>query len=78
MFIDGHLAAGIVDVIACVGWGIQTLGNAFYYRQVLLQPRGSLQRPDVALTDLVPPKGGRPHVCEGTCHGHEKFDARAG
>ena len=33
-FIDGHIVAGIFDTIATVGWGLETLGNLFYYRQV--------------------------------------------
>jgi SCAMP family protein len=29
------LVAGVLGVIATVGWAVQGLGNAFYYRQVI-------------------------------------------
>jgi SCAMP family len=29
------LVAGILGIIATVGWAVQGLGNAFYYRQVI-------------------------------------------
>jgi hypothetical protein len=34
MFSQGHWAAGILGTIATVGWSLQGVGNAFYYRQV--------------------------------------------
>lgn len=34
MYAQGHWAAGILGTIATVGWTVQGLGNAFYYRQV--------------------------------------------
>jgi hypothetical protein len=40
MYAQGHWAAGILGTIATVGWTVQGLGNAFYYRQV----RGSVRR----------------------------------
>ncbi|KAH0827165.1 scamp family-domain-containing protein [Lanmaoa asiatica] len=33
MFSRGHWAAGILGAIATLGWSVQGLGNAFYYRQ---------------------------------------------
>ena len=33
-FSHGAIVAGILGVIATVGWAVQGLGNAFYYRQV--------------------------------------------
>jgi hypothetical protein len=33
-FSHGALVAGVLGIIATVGWAIQGLGNAFYYRQV--------------------------------------------
>ena len=37
-FSGGHLAAGILCIVATVGWTLQGLGHAFYYRQVRLAP----------------------------------------
>ncbi|KAJ3550719.1 hypothetical protein NM688_g5011 [Phlebia brevispora] len=34
MFIDGHLAAGIVTAISAAAWAVEGLGNALYYRQI--------------------------------------------
>ncbi|KIJ16933.1 hypothetical protein PAXINDRAFT_162530 [Paxillus involutus ATCC 200175] len=34
MYVRGHWAAGIIGTIATVGWTVQGLGNAFYYRQI--------------------------------------------
>jgi hypothetical protein len=34
MYAQGHWAAGILGTIATVGWTVQGLGNAFYYRQI--------------------------------------------
>ncbi|KAN0140740.1 SCAMP family domain containing protein [Lactarius tabidus] len=33
-FSHGSIVAGILGVIATVGWAVQGLGNAFYYRQI--------------------------------------------
>jgi secretory carrier-associated membrane protein len=33
-FKHGHIVAGVFCVIACVGWIVQTVGNAFYYHKV--------------------------------------------
>ncbi|KAF8503448.1 scamp family-domain-containing protein [Russula emetica] len=33
-FSHGALVAGVLGIIATVGWAIQGLGNAFYYRQI--------------------------------------------
>lgn len=33
-YAQGHIAAGILGTIATVGWVLQGLGLAFYYRQV--------------------------------------------
>jgi hypothetical protein len=33
-FSHGALVAGVLGIIATVGWAVQGLGNAFYYRQV--------------------------------------------
>jgi len=35
-FSHGALVAGILGIIATVGWAVQGLGNAFYYRQVII------------------------------------------
>src|SRR5882757_4236096 len=34
-FSHGALVAGVLGIIATVGWAVQGLGNAFYYRQVI-------------------------------------------
>jgi len=34
MFVRHYWAAAILGLVATVGWTIQGLGNAFYYRQV--------------------------------------------
>jgi hypothetical protein len=34
MLTQGHIAAGVVGIVASVGWIIQGLGNAFYYRRI--------------------------------------------
>jgi hypothetical protein len=34
-FSHGALVAGVLGVVATVGWAVQGLGNAFYYRQVI-------------------------------------------
>ncbi|KAI0054137.1 scamp-domain-containing protein [Auriscalpium vulgare] len=34
MYARGSLAAGILCTLATVGWGLQGLGNAFYYKQI--------------------------------------------
>ncbi len=34
MFIGGHIAAGIVCAVSAAAWAVETLGIAFYYRQV--------------------------------------------
>ncbi|KAH7889349.1 scamp family-domain-containing protein [Phlebopus sp. FC_14] len=34
MYSRGHWAAGILGTFATVGWSVQGLGNAFYYRQI--------------------------------------------
>lgn len=34
MFVAHHWAAAILSLVATVGWVIQGVGNAFYYRQV--------------------------------------------
>ena len=33
-FSHGALVAGVLGIVATVGWAVQGLGNAFYYRQV--------------------------------------------
>jgi hypothetical protein len=33
-FSHGALVAGVLGIIATIGWAVQGLGNAFYYRQV--------------------------------------------
>lgn len=35
MYIDGHLAAGILGTFATVGWVLQGVGNGFYFFQVI-------------------------------------------
>jgi hypothetical protein len=40
-FSHGALVAGVLGIIATVGWAIQGLGNAFYYRQVNLSVTSS-------------------------------------
>lgn len=34
MFAGHHWVAAILGLVATVGWTLQGLGNAFYYRQV--------------------------------------------
>ena len=34
MLARGHIVAGVLCIVATVGWITQGLGNAFYYRQV--------------------------------------------
>jgi secretory carrier-associated membrane protein len=35
-FKHGHIVAGILSVIACTGWILQTVGNGIYYQKVRL------------------------------------------
>lgn len=44
MFSSGHWAAGILGTIATIGWTLQGLGNAFYYRQVCPIPQHTVYR----------------------------------
>ena len=37
MFSRGHLAAAILGTFASVGWTLQGVGNAFFYRMVRLE-----------------------------------------
>ncbi|KAI5123324.1 hypothetical protein M0805_001749 [Coniferiporia weirii] len=34
MYVNGHIAAGVLGTIATIGWVVQGLGNAFYYQQI--------------------------------------------
>ena len=43
-FSHGALVAGILGIIATVGWAVQGLGNAFYYRQVIFSFSAKLLR----------------------------------
>lgn len=67
MFNNGHLAAGILGVIATVGWVIQGLGNAFYYQQVgkITFARGL--EADAEVLDMGPPYGCRSLCGKGKC-----------
>jgi len=39
MYASGHWAAGILGTVATVGWSLQGLGLAYYYRQVCFPAR---------------------------------------
>jgi hypothetical protein len=48
MFSGNHLAPGILGIIATVGWTLQGVGNAWYYRQVRQDVLFSRLRVDLA------------------------------
>lgn len=37
MYARGAIVAGVLGTVATVGWVVQGVGNAFYYREVSLQ-----------------------------------------
>lgn len=68
MFIGHHWAAAIIGTVATVGWTIQGLGNAFYYRQVssfiwlVLDQSASTH---ACFPDISAPQRRGPHYGEG-------------
>jgi hypothetical protein len=57
-FSHGAIVAGILGIVASVGWAVQGLGNAFYYRQVNSLSCFAPNWPFTAWTDLE-----RSHRC---------------
>ncbi|THH26466.1 hypothetical protein EUX98_g7726 [Antrodiella citrinella] len=53
MFIDGHLVAGILGIIATVGWVLQGVGNAFYYLQIWKHHSAAGHTMEKAKTELA-------------------------
>jgi len=53
MFSQGHWAAGIIGAIATVGWTLQFLGNAFYYRQIWSHHTAAGHTMDKAKSELA-------------------------
>jgi len=53
MLTGGHLAAGIIGIIASVGWIIQGAGNAFYYRQIWAHHTAAGHSMEKAKTELA-------------------------
>jgi hypothetical protein len=71
MFARGSLAAAILGLIATIGWTVQGLGNAFYYRQVgrLISIIYYLSgTPMTLVIDLGSPYGGWPYDGQGVFH----------
>ncbi|KAK7693514.1 hypothetical protein QCA50_003082 [Cerrena zonata] len=52
-FAGGHLAAGILCIIATIGWTLQGLGNAFYYRQIWSHHRAAGHTMEKAKSELA-------------------------
>ncbi|KAI0273748.1 scamp-domain-containing protein [Gloeopeniophorella convolvens] len=52
-FSHGALGAGILGVVATVGWAIQGLGNAFYYRQIWAHHKAAGHTVDKAKSELA-------------------------
>lgn len=53
MYVKGHIAAAIVGTVASVGWVLQGVGNALYYRQVRWHHSQDPRYPiDTAASDL--------------------------
>jgi len=53
MFVGHHWAAAILGLIATVGWTIQGLGNAFYYRQIYAHHTAAGHTIEKAKTELA-------------------------
>ncbi|OBZ75996.1 Secretory carrier-associated membrane protein 2 [Grifola frondosa] len=53
MFAKPSLAAAIIGTIATVGWVIQGLGNAFYYRQIWAHNKAAGHSVEKAKTELA-------------------------
>jgi len=66
MYAQGHWAAGVLGTIATVGWTVQGLGSAFYYRQVRYPVR-SLRSSSITrtLADMEAPHSCRTHHGQG-------------
>jgi hypothetical protein len=62
-FKHGHIVGGVLSVIACTGWVIQTVGHAFYYqkvRRLYLMTWG----PFLRITDVGIPQPSRTYAGE--------------
>ncbi|CAL1704699.1 unnamed protein product [Somion occarium] len=53
MFTGHHWVAAIIGIIATVGWVIQGLGNAFYYRQIWAHHKAAGHSVEKAKTELA-------------------------
>ncbi|KAH8116921.1 scamp family-domain-containing protein [Phellopilus nigrolimitatus] len=53
MYAGGHIAAGILSTIATIGWIVQGLGNAFYYRQIWMHHTAQGHNINNAKTELA-------------------------
>ncbi|KAI9571330.1 scamp family-domain-containing protein [Boletus coccyginus] len=53
MYTQGHWAAGILGTIATVGWTLQGVGNAFYYRQIWYHHTAAGHSMDKAKAELA-------------------------
>ena len=65
MFVEGHIVAAIFCTIATVGWAIQGLGNAFYFRLVRHLPLALIRQLTEHKSDLESSKGCWTHIREG-------------
>jgi hypothetical protein len=74
MYANAKFVAGVLCTLATIGWLVQGLGNAYYYRQVMFGSLGLLYSDSNCLNlDLDPPqccwslngKGKQDHQCLG-------------
>ncbi|KAK0483695.1 scamp family-domain-containing protein [Armillaria novae-zelandiae] len=53
MFVNHHWAAAILGLVATIGWIVQGLGNAFYYRQIYAHHTAAGHTMEKAKTELA-------------------------
>ncbi|KAL5529650.1 hypothetical protein ACEPAG_5635 [Sanghuangporus baumii] len=53
MYVNGHIAAGVLGTIATAGWIFQGLGNLFYYRQIWMHHNAQGHTFDNAKSELA-------------------------
>ncbi|OSX65306.1 hypothetical protein POSPLADRAFT_1039036 [Postia placenta MAD-698-R-SB12] len=53
MYVKGHIAAAIVGTVASVGWVLQGVGNALYYRQIWAHHKSAGHSMEKAKTELA-------------------------
>uniref|UniRef100_A0A0W0FLL2 Uncharacterized protein n=1 Tax=Moniliophthora roreri TaxID=221103 RepID=A0A0W0FLL2_MONRR len=53
MFVGHHWAAAVLGLVASIGWLLQGLGNAFYYRQIYAHHTAAGHTMEKAKTELA-------------------------